>query len=392
MRTFTFILLLTSKLILAQSFLESEYQIGLLNNSINAQYLINGSNFLDDDFKNQFINDLEDENTIFLFQEYGTKYSNSKGWSIGYKNNIMGRILYPKELIELALYGNDKFIGQKLSLTPLSAEIVHFTKMNYGLKVNKNINASLGIILGHQLLNLNIKKGDFNTEEFGTSISYDLELEAQFSDTNNLQIYSVNGIGFSFGADYKKEIKNGTIFLSINDLGIIRWNENTSNFNIESDYSFEGIELNDFNSFNDSLISNELDEIENDLQGNTVQNYYHYRLPFRFNAKLSQSLDFIFANELTLNTNYINNFYPTPRWSLQFHKDLKKHRLSLGYHIGGIEHPGFEFTYGYSGDVNQFRIFTRQANYFNNENVFGIHLGISFKKILKSKQEKKNEK
>jgi hypothetical protein len=389
MRALTIILLLTSKFVFSQSYLESDYQIGLLNTSINAQHILDGSGFLNNEFKEQFINDLQTDNTIFLFQEYGLKYRNSNGWTVGLKNSILGKAQFPKELVQLGLYGNGQLLGQELSLSPMSAEIVHFTKLFYEQEINQNFSTSIALVVGHQFANLEVKKGLFNTAELGTSIDYDLELEAQFSDTSDIRIFSLDGVGFAFGADYKKEIENGKFSIAVSDLGIIKWNNKTSNFNLNSQYSFDGIEINDIDDFNDSLLTNELDQIEEDLKGNTSQNYYHYRLPFRLSAYLSQNLDYDVVNEATFRVDYINNFYPFPRWSLQVHKDLKKHRLSLGYHLGGAEYPGFEFEYRFSGFRNQIRLYTKQANYFNPESAYGIHFGIGLRKILKPKQEKK---
>ena len=376
MRALTLILLLATKIVFSQSYLESEYQVGLLNTSINAQHILDGNGFLNNNFKEQFINDLEEDNSIFLFQESGSKYKNSKGWSIGFQNSILGKVQFPNELVRLGLYGNGELLGQELSLAPISIEVVHFTKLFYDQQINENLSTSIALVVGHQFANINLSKALFSNGYLGVSIDYDLELDAQFSDTSRLQIYSLNGI----------------VSFTVSDLGIIRWNNKTSNLNIKSQYSFEGIEINDIDDLNDSLFTNELDKIDDDLQGNTKQDYYHYRLPFRINARLSQKLNYKIANEVTIGVDYINNFYPSARWSLQFHKDIKKHRVSLGYHLGGPEHAGFEFAYAYSGDVNQVRVFTKQANYFNPESAYGIHFGIGIRKILKPKQEKKNDK
>ena len=58
---------------------------------------------------------------------------------------------------------------------------------------------------------------------------------------------------------YKDSTSNGEIELSISDLGFIRWNDKTSNMHIESQYEFEGINVDDFISFSDSIIRNEID-------------------------------------------------------------------------------------------------------------------------------------
>ena len=34
---------------------------------------------------------------------------------------------------------------------------------------------------------------------------------------------------------------------------------------------------------------------------------------------------------------------------------MKQHRLALGYHVGGIEHNGFQFSYIYVGKKTHFQ-------------------------------------
>ena len=68
MRALTLILSLATKVVFSQSYLETEYQIGLLNTSINGQHILDGSGYLSDDFKSQFINDLNEENYFFIQQ------------------------------------------------------------------------------------------------------------------------------------------------------------------------------------------------------------------------------------------------------------------------------------------------------------------------------------
>ena len=67
------------------------------------------------------------------------------------------------------------------------------------------------------------------------------------------------GLWRSFWDSYKDSVSNGEIELSISDLGFIRWNDKTSNMHIESQYEFEGINIDDFISFSDSIIRNKID-------------------------------------------------------------------------------------------------------------------------------------
>ena len=50
--------------------------------------------------------------------------------------------------------------------------------------------------------------------------------------------------------------------------------------------------------------------------------------------------------------------------------------MTLGYHIGGVEHSGFQFKYNYFGEKNQLYIYTQQFNFGIPSLSYGLHLGI----------------
>ena len=141
---------------------------------------------------------------------------------------------------------------------------------------------SVGLLLGHHFLEASVNEALLYPPQ-ATSINYQLDYEAHYTDTTDLlqKPFSKNGYGAVFGMSYKDSISDGEIELSISDLGFIRWNDKTSNMHIESQYEFEGINVDDFISFNDSIIRNEIDSLQSNLQSN-IKERYTWQLPTRF--------------------------------------------------------------------------------------------------------------
>ena len=135
----------------------------------------------------------------------------------------------------------------------------------------------------------------------------------------------------------------GQIELSISDLGFIRWNDKTSNMHIESQYEFEGINVDDFLSFSDSIIRNEIDSLQSDLQSN-IKESYTWQLPTRFRLSINQPLYNSIIQGYSLSIEQRMNLYDTPKLTLEVHKKMKQHRLALGYHIGGLNIIAFNST------------------------------------------------
>ena len=63
---------------------------------------------------------------------------------------------------------------------------------------------------------------------------------------------------------------------------------------------------------------------------------------------------------------------------------MKQHHLALGYHIGGVEHNGFQFSYLYGGEKTHFHIYTKQFNAYNTYESYGIHIGVGIKRVFSS--------
>ena len=368
-----------------ESSLEFNTDIGLFNSSINAQLLSQSYGFLDTMEKSNIIDALKAENNVAFESNNAFVYQNKKGLGLSLSNHTGAYATYSKSLVELSLLGNAPFIGKNLTLDPFDITAFNYSQLDFSYQWSKKIQTSVGLLLGHHFLDATVNEARFYTDPQAAFINYQVDYEAHYTDTTDLlqKPFSNNGYGAVFGMTYKDSISKGQIELSISDLGFIRWNDKTSNMHIESQYEFEGINVDDFISFSDSIIRNEIDSLQSDLQSNKKESYT-WQLPTRFRLCINQSLYNSIIQGYSLSIEHRINLYNIPKLTLEVHKKMKKHRLALGYHIGGVEHNGFQFSYLYGGEKTHFHIYTKQLNAGIPSESYGLHIGIGIKRVFSS--------
>ena len=77
------------------------------------------------------------------------------------------------------------------------------------------------------------------------------------------QLYNTHGRGVSLSFEFKDTISDGTFSLLIEDLGFIRWSENTSHHDISSSDVLRPLEVSDFNNIDTDYYLDKLDSLEN---------------------------------------------------------------------------------------------------------------------------------
>ena len=380
-----FLVALTLSAYSQESSLEFNTDIGLFNSSINAQLLSQSYGFLDEVEKSNIIDALKAENNIAFESNNAILYQNKKGWGLSLSNHIGAYATYSKSLVELSLLGNTPFKGENLKLDPLDITAFNYSQLDFSYQWSKKTQTSVGLLLGHHFLDATVNEARFYTHPQAAFINYQVDYEAHFTDTTDLlqKPFGNKGYGAVFGMSYKDSINNGEIELSISDLGFIRWNDKTSNMHIESQYEFEGINVNDFISFSDSIIRNEIDSLQSDLQSN-IKESYTWQLPTIFRLCINQPLYNSIIQGYSLSIEHRMNLYDIPKLTLEVHKKMKNHRLALGYHIGGVEHNGFQFSYLYGGEKTHFHIYTKQFNAGIPSIRYGLHIGIGIKRVFSS--------
>ena len=382
MKRLFFLLLLGFQSVFAQeSSFSYQGQIGLFNTAFNSKTILNSSGFWDTSHKLHLLKQLEHENYLLFQQEDALKYTNKKGWSISLQHKHLAYSSYTKDLAQLALYGNATLTGKNLSLAPFNTSYYRYSELAFGFRFHENFHLSTSAILGHQLVNIQTNTADFYTAENGSYIDYNLSLEAHYTDTTFSDIFGNRGLGAALGLYYEHEKEDVLIRLSANDIGFIRWDKGSTNLYIDTAYHFEGIAVNDLLNFNQEILENEIDALEGQINS-PVQESYNWKIPILLRGYYEKKLHNNHFNAVSFGAEHRLGIYPTPLLYANLHHERDKSQWSFGYHFGGLERPGIQLSYFVQCKQTEFRLYTRQANLFLPEEIYGLHLGIGIKKVF----------
>lgn len=385
MKKIIFIILLANYSLLAQqSSIDFKIDIGAFNSSINSQLINDNNKHLNENDKASILSAFAENNSIFVETDNSLRYEHSKGWSIGIAQRTSFNVNYPKDIIKLGLYGNTPYVGEELSFTPFELDLFFYTDINIQYRWNDNLSTRASYLLGHQFADIMVNKATLNTGELGESIEYDLSIEANMSDTVFNNPFAINGHGVSGAICYENTMKDMTYQVSLSDIGFIQWKEESYSIKVDDEFMFDGIYVDNILAFTDSIITNQIDRLESKFK-NSSKSAYRQNLPIRLNVNLSINTNSNFIEKIEAKLENRFNYYPKPRLTLAIVKELKKHALTLGYHVGGFEENGPEFKYAFLGEKSEFYLYTKQANLFNPMKSYGVHAGIGIKVLFSKK-------
>ncbi|HAN18873.1 MAG: hypothetical protein A2X13_07760 [Bacteroidetes bacterium GWC2_33_15] len=226
--------------------------------------------------KSDFLGKLDENN--FFFEDFQTDLLsfgfrvNTWYFSFNLSEKMSLSINYPKDLLVLALEGNESFMNQTADLSMLGVNMLFYRE--YGLGVSKQINPNLTIgirgkvLFGHVAAVTDNKSLGFyssrdslyinantivntsspmiaKTNADGEFDGFDVPSYIENSETDSLidlaLAHQNMGLGIDLGI-YYKPIDKLALSLSIVDLGYIKWNKDVTNLELNGDFTFKGID------------------------------------------------------------------------------------------------------------------------------------------------------
>ena len=295
------------------------------NNRITLSDIItdnNGTNTLD---FNNVIPQLENNNLLennLRVNSIGIAVK-LNSFQIDLKHNIRlnSTINYPRELVQLIFQGNAQFIGETVDFAPA----IDFNAYHeYSLGLSKQFGAfALGArvkyLSGIGYLQTEQTEASLFTDEDIFQLTFDTDYVLNTFNTVNIErvtdftyrgdltdnFFSVNdGIAFDFGASFNVSEKL-RLSASILDLGSINWNEETQRFQSQGNFTFDGVDLDEF-LLNDSVeFEIKLDTLEEVFEFNRTSTTAETKLntqlyiagQYKVNSKLSVGA-LIYFNDL----------------------------------------------------------------------------------------------
>ncbi len=223
----------------------------------------NGTLYIDPD---QFINRLNDrgnDQRFALNAETVAFNYRHRGWQVGLSHAVRtsGSIDLPKGLVQLAAYGNARFVGQELQVMPIiNATAYQEFAVNgaYTLWDKFTVGARLKFLKGSAALQTTTAEAriftdpDFYASTVATNITvstagFPVTFTDEGVDFGDLNGYASagTGMGADFGLVYRQEDKF-EVGLSIRDMGGISWTGDAKQHRSNGSFNFSGYQENIF--------------------------------------------------------------------------------------------------------------------------------------------------
>jgi hypothetical protein len=257
-------------------------------------------------------NSLEPETTIQLL---------GVGFSVGKDSYVFldinerfeGNFVLPGDLFKLALKGNEQFVGSKIDLSSLRADMKYYRE--FGVGFSRNYTDKLRIGIKGKLL-FGIADASIDNKSLGISVNddYSHTLDADLSvnmsgpvrvfmdskhnidsivfDDDRLNTASGRsdffsgkknmGLGLDIGATYDLTDKI-VLSAAITDLGFIRWKKDVTNLTAKNQFKFSGLNMLDVINGSktiDEVGQDMLDSLKNAFTVSNTKSPFTTYLPF----------------------------------------------------------------------------------------------------------------
>ena len=319
--------------------------------------------YITNSIKNNWINAAENKNVLYYEISNGLSYTlerNSHSFGFSFADRNILNASFSNDLLRLVFEGNYNYQDNSLFFnnTSIRADRFQQYKIRYATTiVNANIHASVSYLSGNHHFSYILEKGSLYTAPFGTSLAIEYNISTLITDTSNFSAFVNNGSGIAIDLGSDFNIKKHNIHLSITDLGFIIWSPSSITLAIDSNFSFQGIEVEDILSFNDSVL--EANNIRNDVLKTNNTSFKSY-IPATFHFKVSGNSDYKYLKNYTLGIQgkwqpYLDN---TPLSFSKIGQGFKESNFKTLYYMQSVfSHKFCDFiptlSYGgYSSNTN----------------------------------------
>ena len=319
--------------------------------------------YITNSIKNNWINAAENKNVLYYEISNGLSYTlerNSHSFGFSFADRNILNASFSNDLLRLVFEGNYNYQDNSLFFnnTSIRADRFQQYKIRYATTiVNANIHASVSYLSGNHHFSYILEKGSLYTAPFGTSLAIEYNISTLITDTSNFSAFVNNGSGIAIDLGSDFNIKKHNIHLSITDLGFIMWSPSSITLAIDSNFSFQGIEVEDILSFNDSVL--EANNIRNDVLKTNNTSFKSY-IPATFHFKVSGNSDYKYLKNYTLGIQgkwqpYLDN---TPLSFSKIGQGFKESNFKTLYYMQSVfSHKFCDFiptlSYGgYSSNTN----------------------------------------
>lgn len=192
------------------------------------------------------------------------------GWYVNVSDRTFASAKYPKDLFNVAMFGNASFAGQTAQLSNVEFNLLMYKQFGAGIiktvqkeKGKWNIGFGLSFLTGNRNVQLKISEASLYTDPDGEYLEGEIHGEFRAASMGKSQYVAANGLGLSGSFSFGYQAEKFGIRLDADDLGFISWKKDLKYTAIDSVFRFEGVDVNLFSGDGDPFSSIDLDSVVN---------------------------------------------------------------------------------------------------------------------------------
>jgi len=175
---------------------------------------------------------------------------------------------FSADVFNLGFYGNKMFEGKTANISNTNINDFKYQEIKLGLiwdniDTTVKLGFSLSYLKGQSLLQVNTGAASIYTAPDASEIDFNMHGSSLImSDTakgkKGFTNFNGNGMSAEFFASmpYTSALGESKFFVSLNNLGFIKWNKNTVNYYADTTYKFKGVVVNNLFQLNDASVKN----------------------------------------------------------------------------------------------------------------------------------------
>lgn len=191
----------------------------------------------------------------------GSKYS----FITGLKQVEFFNSTFSQDFFSMAFFGNKMFEGKTANIGGTNINHFKFQEVKLGfiwdhIDTTAKVGFSVSYLKGQNLFQVNTGTSSIYTAADASEVYLNMHGSFTSSDTSkNKQGYGAfngNGASAEFFADmpYQSKLGQSKFYVSVNNLGFIRWNQNTMNLNFDTNYIYKGVVVHNLFAVSDSSV------------------------------------------------------------------------------------------------------------------------------------------
>ncbi|MEE2931280.1 MAG: DUF5723 family protein [Bacteroidota bacterium] len=250
------------------------------------------------------------ENNIINFEVINsiklTHNKNKNSFILEISDKNIANLSFTDDILGLILKGNYYYEDDTLKFDNTSLKANRFQQIKFGYSrdiKSISIGTAISFLHGNHHYSYMLQKGHLYTGASGSLLDLNYDMQAFATDTSNLSFFLNNGYGFAFDINVKFKHDNWLVNIYLTDLGFIKWKKSSIIYSTDSNFVFNGIEVEDFINFNDSIIENEVETFKNNLTKTENRQFKSY-IPANFGISFYSKITNHIVKDITTGFNF----------------------------------------------------------------------------------------